>query len=154
MCLSQSHWNINHYPIVTVSFSLSLSHRLNYHPIVIISSPLPLFHCHYRHLIVVVIISLSSHYKSRYTTSPTVSPTLSLLHRVCVCVRRLWVVRRVAVSWCGGRVLREAHLDFAGMVHDYKTKQYNSGQADKAFQCKWVRRFLQQEREERERTRC
>ena len=90
-------------PNVTVSFSLSLSHRLNYHPIVIISSPLPLFHCHYHHLIVVVIISLSSHYKSRYTTSPTVSPTLSLLHRVCVC--ELCVVCALCVvSRCRGAV--------------------------------------------------
>lgn len=33
------------------------------------------------------------------------------------------------------------------MVHYYKTKQYNSGKADKAFQCKWVWRFLRWKRE-------
>lgn len=32
--------------------------------------------------------------------------------------------------------VQETHLDFPGMVHYYKTKQYNSGKADKAFQCK------------------
>lgn len=41
----------------------------------------------------------------------------------------------------------KTNLYFPSVVHYYKTKQNNSGKADKAFQCKWIWRFLQQEKQ-------